>query len=165
MEQERLSYPIIQLPLAIASQPVSNPNVDNIFAQTGLWIGIGISGGIALVNGLADLFPIIPALPIHPRDHNVARYITAQPWRSMGLLQVGVIVPVVGLAFFMPLDMSISCVIFFFLSKAQRIVAVTLGAQQVAYSQYLVTLNQQSFGALAGIAVAALWVGRKLTLG
>ena len=65
----------------------------------------------------------------------------------------------------MPLDMSISWVIFFFLSKAQRIVAVTLGAQQVAYSQYLVTLNQQSFGAFAGIAVAALWVGRKLALG
>ena len=165
VEQERLSYPIIQLPLAMTSQPVSNHSANSIFAQTGLWIGVGISGGIALVNGLADLFPIIPALPIHPRDHNLARYITAQPWRSMGMFEIGVIAPVVGLAFFMPLDMSISCVLFFFLSKAQRIVAVTLGAQQVAYSQYLVTLNQQSFGALTGIAVAALWAGRKLALG
>ena len=48
--------------------------------------------------------------------------------------------------------------------KVQRIVAVTLGAQQVAYSRHLVTLNLQSFGALAGIALTTLWAGRKLAL-
>ena len=74
----------------------------------------------------------------------------------MGAFRVGVVASVIGLAFFMPLDMSISCVFFFFLSKVQRIVAVSLGAQQVAYSGYLVYLNQQSFGALAGITVIAL---------
>ena len=164
VEQERLSYPIIQLPLFMTNQPSLESDRSKTFVQTGLWFGLGISGGIALINGLAELLPIIPAIKIHPRHHNLAHYITTQPWRSMGGLNVGIISPVTGLAFFMPLDMSISCVFFFFVSKAQRIVAVTLGARQVAYSEYLVTLNQQSFGALAGIAVTALWVGRKLSL-
>ena len=164
VEQERLSYPIIQLPLFMTNQPTLESSRSKTLVQTGLWFGLGISGGIALINGLAELLPTIPAIKIHPRYHNLARYITTQPWRSMGGLNVGIIPPVTGLAFFMPLDMSISCVFFFFVSKAQRIIAVTLGARQVAYSQYLVTLNQQSFGALAGIAVTALWVGRKLSL-
>jgi len=164
VEQERLSYPIIQLPLFMTNQPSLESSRGKISVQTGLWFGLGISGGIALINGLAELLPTIPTIKIHPRHHNLARYITTQPWRSMGGVNVGIISPVAGLAFFMPLDMSISCVFFFFVSKAQRIVAVTLGARQVAYSQYLVTLNQQSFGALAGIAVTALWVGRKLSL-
>ena len=164
VEQERLSYPIIQLPLAMTNQPGLHARQSGIWVQSSLWLGFAISGGIALINGLADLFPIIPALPIHPRDHNLARYITTQPWRSMGLFEVGIVSPVVGLAFFMPLDMSISCVFFYFLSKVQRIVAVTLGAQQVAYSRHLVTLNLQSFGALAGIALTTLWAGRKLAL-
>ena len=167
VEHERLSYPIIQLPLAMSHQTRLGirSNHKSIFSQNALWFGVAISGGIALINGLADLFPTIPPIKIHPRNHNLSQYITAQPWRSMGAFRVGVVAPVIGLAFFMPLDMSISCVFFFFLSKVQRIVAVSLGAQQVAYSGYLVYLNQQSFGALAGITVIALWSGHKLISG
>ena len=155
VEHEKLSYPIIQLPLEITDTKMS------IFRDRWLWLGVSISGGLALINGFASLYPTVPAIKIHPYNHNLARYITSKPWNAMGALPIGLLFPVVGLAFFMPLDMSFSCVFFFMFAKIQRIIAVTLGAQRVAYSQYLVSLNQQSFGALIGIALVAFWANRK----
>lgn len=155
VEQEKLAYPIIQLPLDITNTKMS------IFKNRWLWLGFGISGGLALTNGLASIYPSVPTFRVHPYSHNLSRYITSKPWNAMGTLPIGIIFPVVGLAFFMPLDMSFSCVFFYFFAKAQRITAITFGAQRVAYSQYLVSLNQQSFGALIGIAFVAFWTNRK----
>ena len=155
VEHERLSYPIIQLPLEITDTKTS------IFGNRLFWIGACISGGLALINGLASLYPTIPRIRIHPYENDLYQYFTSKPWNAMGSLQFGVVFPVIGLAFFMPLDMSFSCVFFFLLSKIQRIVAETLGAQHVAYTDYLVSLNQQSFGALMGIALVAIWMNRR----
>ena len=155
VEQEKLSYPTIQLPLEITDTTIS------ILKSRWLWFGVGISGGFALINGLASLYPVVPGPKIHPYYHNLGRYITSKPWNAMGVLPVGIIFPVVGLAFFMPLDMSLSCIVFYFFWKIQRIVTVTFGFQRVAYTSYVVILNQQAFGALIGIAIVVLWAGRK----
>ena len=152
---EKLSYPTIQLPLEITSTTTS------IFGNRWLWFAAGISGGFALINGLAYLYPIVPEIKIHPYHHNLARPITTAPWNAMGRLPIGVLFPVVGLAFFMPLDMLFSCIVFYAFWKIQRIITVTLGFQRVAYSSYVVILNQQAFGALIGIATVALWGCRK----
>ena len=159
VEHERLSYPIIQLPLEI-----TNPRT-SIFRNRLLWIGLCISGGMAVINGLASLHPILPRIPIHPTDHNLTQYVTSKPWNAIGRLPVGVIFSVVGLAFFMPLDMSFSCVFFFFLGKIQRFVLGALGTRQVAGTEYMVFLSQQAFGALMGIALVAIWVNRRHFIG
>lgn len=155
VEHEKLSYPTIQLPLEITTPTTS------IFKNRWLWVGVGISGGFALINGLASLNPAVPMIKIHPYHHNLGRYITSKPWNAMGGLPVGIIFPVVGLAFFMPLDMSLSCIVFYLFWKIQRIITVTVGFQRVASTSYVAILNQQAFGALIGIAIIALWVNRK----
>ena len=155
VEHERLSYPIIQLPLEI-----TNPRT-SIFRDRLLWLGICISGGMAAINGLASLYPFFPRVPIHPFDFNLTQYITSKPWNAIGWVPVGVIFSAVGLAFFMPLDMAFSCVFFYILGKVQRIVVEVLGARRVAGTDYLISLNQQSFGALMGIALVAIWVNRR----
>ena len=53
-ENEKLSYPIIRLPLEISSNPR--------FLKNGLmWLGFAISGGIELLAGLHYHFPVIPS--------------------------------------------------------------------------------------------------------
>ena len=159
VEDERLTYPIIQLPLEI-----SNPRT-SIFSSRLLWIGCCLSGGLAVINGLSSLFPTVPRILTHPYDHNLGSYFTTKPWNATGSLPVGVIFPAIGLAFFMPLDMSFSCAFFFLAGKVQRVVAEALGARHVAGTEYLVELNQQSFGALMGIALVAIWVNRRHLIG
>ena len=109
VENERLSYPIIQLPLEL-----TNPRTP-IFKSRLLWLGFGISGGIALLNGLSSLYPVIPRLRIHPYENELSNLFTTKPWSALGSLQLGFVFPVIGLGFFMPLVMSFSCA-FFFLS-------------------------------------------------
>ena len=155
VENERLSYPIIQLPLEL-----TNPRTPVLKSRL-LWLGFGISGGIALINGLSSLYPVVPRLRIHPYENELSNLFTTKPWSTIGSLQLGLVFSVIGLAFFMPLDMSFSCAFFFFLMKVQRVIAEMLGARHVAYTGYLVSLNQQSFGALVGMAVIAIWVNRK----
>ena len=159
VEHEKLSYPTIQLPLEMTQ--IAAP----IFKDRLLWIGFGISGGLALINGLASLYPGVPTIRIHPYHNDLGRYISSKPWNAIGILPVGVLFPVVGLAFFMPLDMSLSCFVFYVFAKSQRVAVAGLGLRSMASSTYLVDLNQQSFGALAGVAAVALWVNRKHLFG
>ena len=69
VEHEKLSYPIIQLPLEITDTKTS------IFGNRLLWIGFCISGGMALINGLASLYPALPRIRIHPWDNNLILFL------------------------------------------------------------------------------------------
>ena len=150
VENEKLSYPIIQLPLEMTDSTFA------IFRNKGLWLGVGISGGVALINGLGWIFPTIPSIKWSPYYHNLGSYFTAKPWSVMGWIPTGVILPMVGLSFFMPLEMSFSCWIFYWFWKIQKVIVVAMGLQFVAGS-YAVVQIQQSFGALLGIVLVALW--------
>ena len=55
IEHEKLSYPIIQLPLHLTIQ--SNTFLTNKI----MWTGFILSGGIDLVNGLHFLYPSVPS--------------------------------------------------------------------------------------------------------
>ena len=154
VENEKLSYPIIQLPLEMTDSTFT------IFRNKGLWLGVGISGGVALINGLGWIFPTIPSIRWSPYYHNLGTYFTAKPWSAMGWIPTGIILPMVGLSFFMPLEMSFSCWIFYWFWKIQKVIVVAMGLQFVAGS-YAVVQIQQSFGALIGIVLVALWSNRR----
>ena len=154
VENEKLSYPIIQLPLEMTDSTLA------IFKNKGLWLGVAISGGVALINGLGWIFPTIPSVKWSPYYHNLGAYFTAKPWSAMGWIPTGIILPMVGLSFFMPLEMSFSCWVFYWFWKIQKVIVVAMGLQFVAGS-YAVIQIQQSFGALLGIVLVALWSNRR----
>ncbi len=56
VESERLSYPIIQLPLEM-----TRPG-GRFFRSPWMWIGLAVGAGINIINGLNFLFPSIPGL-------------------------------------------------------------------------------------------------------
>mgnify|MGYP001025482766 CR=1 FL=1 len=156
VEQSKLSFPIIQLPLEMTRERFS------IFRNHLTWIGIAISGGIALINGLHMIYPVIPHLRILPNYHNMGMYFHNEPWSAIGWTPVGMIPSIVGLSFFMPLDLSFSCWFFYLFWKAQRILFSVIGTKAMASvtSHNIAFLNQQTFGAVMGIAVISLWLSR-----
>ena len=56
-EQERLVYPIVELPYQLAY------NTNRFLRSRAMWWGFGIALIISLVNGLNIFFPSIPAFP------------------------------------------------------------------------------------------------------
>lgn len=148
-EEEKLSYPIIQLPLEMT-------NTDAFFRKKLMWLGFGIAGLINLINGLHYLFPAVPGIGGKPYD--VGSFFTTKPWSAIGWTPVAVYPFVVGLGFFIPLDLSFSCWFFYSFWKGQKILASALGLQSLSRLPYI---EEQSFGAYIGLCVFALWMSRR----
>lgn len=163
-DRERLTFPIIQLPLAI-----TNPDT-SLWRNPLLWTGFIVAGAIDLVNGLHYLFPAVPYLSIAPTldtwgSNDLMRYITDMPWSAIGWLPVTFYPAVIGLAFLVPLDLLFASVFFFFWWKAMLVLSAALGISQ-GYSETLAKSvfpyqNEQMFGGYLAIAIGPLLVGRQ----
>ena len=152
MESERLAYPIIQLPLAMTQDGGSG----RFFRSRVLWIGIAIGGGIDLINGLHALFPAIPLLPV--RTIEIGRFFTEKPMSAIGWTPVCFFPFVIGLSYFMPLDLAFSCWFFYLVWKVERVLGAALGLRSLPGFPYI---KPQSSGAYIAIAVIAIWSARK----
>jgi len=146
MENERLTYPITQLPLEMTL------NSSSFFRNKLLWCGFGLSGAITLINGLHILRPIIPMIPV--KFHEVGHYFTSKPWDAIGWTLMDFHPFIIGLTFFIPLDLSFSCWFFYFLSKAEKVFASTIGWHNLY-------LDERSVGAWITLGLLAIWTSRK----
>jgi len=144
VENEKLSYPIVQLPLAMAADR-------KFFASRMMWIGFAISASIRITNGFHDLFPLVPQIPY---AYGLGQLFTGKPWNAMGYMQMSFNLAVIGLTYLMPLDLSFSCWFFFWLSRAERILASTMGWRPLY-------LAERSSGAWIGIGLIAIWLSRR----
>lgn len=153
-EREKLSYPIIQLPLRIVDRKA------RIFRNKAMWIGFAIAGGIDLINGLHFLYPAIPEIPI--RRTEVHRYFTERPWNAMGYTTISFYPFVIGLTYFVPLDLAFSCWFFHLLTKIESIIASAIGWKALPGAPYI---NEQAAGAWLMIGAIAIFTLRKHLFG
>jgi len=145
-QRERLAYPIIQLPLDMTTEP------KRFFKNRLLWIGFAIAGGIDLINGLNFLYPSIPYIPV--RIHQIGHLFREKPWNAIGSWTHISFYPfIIGMAFFMPVDLSFSCWFFYVFGKIQAVFASAVGLGDVH-------TFEQSIGAWISIGIVALWLGR-----
>jgi len=147
-EGEKLSYPIIQLPLEMTRT--------GFFSNKLLWLGFVIAGGIDIINGVHFLYPSVPG--IGGRLHDLAPYFTEKPWNAIGWTPVALFPYAVGMAFFIPLDLSFSCWFFYLFWKAERIFSSVLGLRNLPGFPYI---DHQTSGSYIGLFVIAAWVSRK----
>ncbi len=144
-ENERLNYPIVQLPLALTSNP------KRFFTSPWMWLGFALAGSAELLNGLNYLFPDIPALPI--KGKTIGQF-SSKPWSAMGPIRISFYPFSIGLMFFTPLDLSFSCWFFWLFSRIQLIVTEAFGARNIYH------LEQQT-GAWIAFGCIPLWIGRR----
>ena len=142
---ERLTFPIIQLPLAMTKTEGS------IFINKKLWLGISIAAGISLLNGISTLFPSLPEIPITRRSYHFSE----SPLNFYGSVTVAFYPFAIGIMFLMPLDVLFSTLMFYFLYRNQMAAARAFGIPgNFPY------LNEQTLGAFFGLCVFFIWIGR-----
>lgn len=149
IDRERLTFPIVALPLAIADES------ESFFSDRLMWLGFAIAGGITLVNGLAYIYPNVPYIPIKRVDYAVAQ---SGPLMALGRIRVAFYFFAITLGFLMPLGLSFSLWFFYILFKFQAVVVNTLGFPPESRFPYT---DSQSFGAYVAIFLAAVWGLRK----
>ncbi len=149
IENEKLAYPIIQIPLEITTNR-------GIFKKRLLWIGFGIAMGINLLNGLQFFFPILPEIPV--KKYNLNIYFTQKPWDAISSTPLRFHPYLIGFSFIPPLDLAFSCTFFYLMKKAQLIFGSATGVSKVPGYPFL---GEQGAGALLALVAIAGWHGRK----
>jgi len=146
VSEEKLSYPIIQLPHYMV--------VKGFFNNKTMWLGLSIGFFMSALNGLHFFIPSVPTLG---KPINIGQYLTEKPLNAVGWLPIAVHPFAVGLGFFMPIDLSFSCWFFYFFWKFERVLSSILGLRMPGFP----FIDEQTTGAYIGLALIALWMARK----
>ena len=144
-EDEKLAYPIIQLPARMTSE--------GFFTNRLMWIAFGLVAALDIINGLHHVFPAIPS--VYEKAYRFR--FTEKPFSAMGWLRLGIYPFVLGIGFLIPLDLLFSSWFFFWVWKGQQLIGSIAGLEGTGYPY----INYQGFGAYMGIFLIAVWRGRK----
>jgi hypothetical protein len=159
-ERERLSYPIIQLPLELTAG-ADEGRLSPLFSQRLFWFGFAASGLVDVVNGLNLYYPSVPAIftPGFGRSYLDLRPLIFmnKPWNAVGWTPISWYPFMIGVGMLMPLDFLFSAWFFFLYWKALAVVTVALGYDADPRAPYT---NMQAFGAYMAFVVFSVWLSR-----
>ncbi len=150
-DKERLTYPIVQLPVAMTAEDGS------LYRARLFRLGFGVAGGLSFVNGLHFLWPNLPALTFNGVD--ASQWLTTPPWNAIGWLPLAIFPFIVGLGYLLPVDLLFSCWFFFLFWRLEKVAAAALGymAEQPRFPY----VDEQMFGGYVAICLFALWGARQ----
>lgn len=149
VEDTRLSFPIVRLPLTL----INPDETDNTLRTSALWMGFAVAGGISLLNGLQMWFPNLPHLQVR------AVFLTFDqaPWSALNGTPMAFYPFAIGLAYLVPLDISFSCWFFYLFIKMQAVVGAMLGYGGVPDFPFP---HEQGIGAWFAFGVALIYMSR-----
>ena len=146
-EQEKLAYPIVQLPVQMVAG-------QQRFYKSGLmWIGFSIAGLLEILAGLNYLFPQIPA--VHLNHYSISHWFSEKPWNAVGWISLSAYPFIIGLTFFVPLDISMSAWFFFLFGKTERIIRTGMMGVGELY------MAERAGGAWLAVGALGIWGTRK----
>ena len=155
-ENERLSFPIIQLPLAM-TEPAGT-----LFRSPLMWAGFTVAFLVGALNGIHELYPSVPNVP-WIKQFDLGQFFTVQPWeaiRSYGMT-MSMYPFAIGLAYFIPLDLAFSCWFSYLLARVYFVAGRSLGLDGPSAAQGWPFLKEISSGVWLGLAAAILWANGK----
>ncbi len=162
MDRERLSFPITQLPLEISRDGGLNEMMNSRL----LWIGFLIPVVLETMASLNYLYPSIPFFPIKPSDPrlNLTPFFNASPWNGMGEFELSFYPLVIGLTYFLPLDVAFSLWFFFLFGRLENVFATAAGYHDPGASMAMSRMpyvGEQSAGAFLAVAFFAFYGMRR----
>lgn len=150
VDVEKLSYPIIQLPLEMTDTQ------SGLFRSGLFWIAFALSCSVDLINAFHSLYPVVPYIPV--KDYEIGHLFTEKPWNAIGHTPVAIYPFAIGISFFLPLGLSFSCWFFYILLKLERVIGSAAGFRSLPGFPYSL---DQAFGAYLAFGIMAIWGTRR----
>ena len=154
MDRERLSFPIVQLPLEMTDPKTS------FFRSKTMWAGFFIAAGLESMNSLSFLYPNVPYIRL--TSYDLSQYFSIAPWNSIGYFPSTFYPLAIGLGFLLSADVSFACWFFYLLTKVQNISVAAIGWKGGATGTLSSPpyLGQQGAGAFIGIVIVVIYLAR-----
>jgi hypothetical protein len=167
VEQERLTFPLAALPLALTEgdgrgdAPLGRGL--QLLKQPLFWQGIILVLLLRTPSSLHLYIPQVPDLPL--RDLTLLDTSTGVPlpWKGLGRIEVDVSFWLIGIAYLLPKEITLSAVVFYFIRLLENVFAVFIGTSGEApsvYSNDFPALFAQGAGAAFALTGITLWAAR-----
>ena len=150
-DRERLTFPIVQLPLAM-TEPKGE-----IWRSKLFWIGFAIAFGVDFWNGFSAYYPAMPIINLGFQNHDLAVGLQTKPWNAFGWTPYTLYPFVIGIGYLLPADLSFSCWFFYLFWKVERVVAAMVGLDSIPGFPYD---RFQVFGGFVAIILTLTWTSR-----
>ena len=152
MDNEKLTYPVVRLPMEL----ISDAGNMSFFKNKMLIIGFAVTAFINLLNGFSFIYPTIPNIPVKARD--ISYLFASVPWNAVGWQPVSFYPFAIGLGFLIPLDLSFSWWFFYIFYKILLVIGKASGLSTGAVSFHP---NEQMLGSYLAVLGVALWRCRR----
>ncbi|MFQ6097295.1 MAG: DUF6785 family protein, partial [Armatimonadota bacterium] len=155
--RERLTFPLVQLPLAMAEDSAAGA-----FWRSGVvWTGVALAGVLESINFVNYLVPAVPTVWLKARRIPAVQS-AGPPWSGLRPFAVAFFPFMIGIGFLLTLEASLSCWLFYLIGKAANVASIAAGLRGGAGGwARLPFLHEQGSGAMLGIILSAAWVARR----
>jgi hypothetical protein len=147
-ENERLTFPIAQVPLWLTRDDGAN-----MLGRTFL-LGVGLGVLPAIFNTIKHFYPIFPGMRVQVHYAPALEGV----WAAAGILPVAWHPFAFGLAYLVPTDLLFSCWFFYVFTCVVRVIAYAMGFRYAVGFPYV---DQQATGAHLGLAMLVLYNARR----
>jgi hypothetical protein len=154
-DNEKLSFPLAQLPLEIIGEEGSRP----FFADTKVWLGVAVP---VVIYGIDWLHQIVPTVPVITTSLVLNDYATAPPWNQVAWTPLVCSFAALGFFYLLPLDILFSLWFFFFLTRLEQAAGISYGLEMphMPTSWLPVFEGYQIIGAYLVLAGSFVWAAR-----
>jgi hypothetical protein len=156
VENERIDYPLMEMPLAILQEPEEEGFFRlPIMNKPAFWFGFGITSFVILWNMISYFTPTFPQIPWRLNDIKFGPEFPAIGTRLYWM--------VVGFGYFINLDISFSLWFFNILTNIETGMFNRIGldiGKDEEYSTTPLVMGVQSMGAFITIVGASFWMAR-----
>jgi len=153
MQDERLSFPIVELALEMTDPRVGRATRRPFFLNPVMWVGFSLTFVFNLLNILHALYPSVPGLAWYG---SVGPASPGLPWSSIFPLSIYFTPLLIGFGFLVSTEISLSIWFFFLVYKLEAFAAGCYGytGADFPYPQ------EQSIGAYLLLGLGLLWAAR-----
>jgi len=151
IDQERLAFPIAQLPIRMIREPAA------FWRNPWMWAGLAPPAVLQSLLALNHLFPGVPCVQLKAWD--IGYLFSSAPWNAIGYLPIGLYPTAIGLAFLAPADVTFSCWVFYLATKALAVAGAAAGLDMSGQSGASIRFpypQEQAMGAWVVMGLIAL---------
>jgi hypothetical protein len=155
VDNEKLSFPLAQLPLEIAGDEEQH----TFFRNRLMWLGALIPIVVYGVNGVHQSMPSVPKIPL---ELVINDYLTAPPYNGLAYTALIFSFAAIGFFFLLPTDVIFSIWFFFVLSRFEQLVAISYNMDTPGMPIYPPPLfiGYQTIGAYLVLVGYFFWIAR-----
>jgi hypothetical protein len=158
IDRERLTFPTVAVPMEMMRDGAG------FFRDRLLWLGFAIPFAIDVMNTVHLNIPTVPYIPTRTADQpDLGVILNAPPWNAIGSTPLSFYPFVMGIAYLLSVDMTMSCWLFWLVTKAEAVfgsaAGMSAGATGGGQSAWPF-IGHQGAGAFLALTIFGLWLSR-----